>query len=168
MNQGSRAKGRGAPDAPPGPRLRRLLVLIDRSDESAAALAVAARLARALEATLTLLAVAPVAVTPVPRGDAAPIGITALDAEEQAVIDRLAREYLAEVAARLGDIAVETALSWGPGGPAVVAEAAQGEHDLVVLPWHSCGMIGHVLHDHAARHVLDHCAVPVLVVPPAK
>jgi hypothetical protein len=45
--------------------------------------------------------------------------------------------------------------------------AERGEHDIVVVPWPERGAFGHLLHDHAALHVLDHCRIPVFVVPGA-
>jgi nucleotide-binding universal stress UspA family protein len=58
-------------------------------------------------------------------------------------------------------------LSWGPLGPAVIEQAETGEYDLVVIPWPERGALGHLLHDHAARQVLEHCRLPVLLVPSA-
>jgi nucleotide-binding universal stress UspA family protein len=141
---------------------QRFLVPVDGSAAAAAALDVAASLARGLEGTLTLLAVAP--VSPL---DADPLTGMAAD-ERQQLLDHLAQEQLGELVARMGDdLDVRTALSWGPTGAAVIEQAETGEYDAVVIPWPERGALGHLLHDHAARHVLDHCRLPVLVVPAA-
>ncbi len=145
--------------------LHRVLVPVDRSPDATAALDVAVRLARVAKATLTLLAVAPMAV--VPTAEPA-IGVPVPDPEPQDELDRLAREQVDEVAAALPKgIDVRAKLGWGPAGEAIAVEAKEGGHDLVVMPWHQAGPIGHLMHhdDHAARHVLDHCPVPVVAVP---
>jgi nucleotide-binding universal stress UspA family protein len=81
------------------------------------------------------------------------------------LMDHLANENLDEVAARIGDdVTVSRALSWGSVGPAIVEQTETGEYDFVVIPWPERGALGHLLHDHAARQVLDHSRVPVLVV----
>jgi len=144
----------------------RLLVAVDGSPEAAGAIDVAARLARGLGGTLTLVAVAPLAPTPTPIAGGPLTGIAPDPPEQQELLDRLAHERLEQLVARTGeDLDVRGVLSWGPLGPAVVEQAETGEHDLVVVPWPGRGALGHLLHDHAARHVLDHCRLPVLVVP---
>jgi nucleotide-binding universal stress UspA family protein len=141
---------------------QRFLVPIDGSAAAAAALDVAASLARGLRGTLTLLAVAPVA----PPGGDPLTGIETDQPERQQLLDRVAQEQLGELVERIGsDLDVRSSLSWGPVGPAVVEQAETGRFDAVVMPLPERGALGHLLHDHAARHVLDHCRVPVLVVP---
>ena len=131
--------------------LHRLLVPVDVSAGDRAALDVAVRLARRTNATVTLLAIAPLA-----------IGVSM----EQDRVDRLAEKHLDKVAAGLGGgLDVRTSLGWGPAGQAIVEAAT--DHDLVVIPWHQPGPIGHLLrdHNHTGRQVLDRCPVPVVVVP---
>jgi nucleotide-binding universal stress UspA family protein len=140
----------------------RLLVPIDALPGSAAAVDVAVRLARAVHGTVTLLGVAPLAMEP--GGDPAAAGIGSLESDAQQELDRLAQAQIAAVAARIGDgVDVRTALTWEPAGSAIVEEADEGGHDLVVIGWRA-GPVGHLLHDRAARHVLDHSPVPVVVV----
>src|SRR4051812_7533875 len=144
----------------------RLLVPIDVLPGSAAAIDVAVRLARAVNGTVTLLGVAPLAMEP---GDPAAAGIGTVESDAQQELDRLARAQIAAVAARIGDgVDVRTALTWEPAGSALVGEADEGGHELVVIGWRA-GPVGHLLHARAARHVLDHSPVPVVVVrsPPA-
>ena len=144
---------------------RRLLVPVDGSDAGGAALDVAASLARELGGTVTLLAIA--AAAP-PTAD--PLtGIATALPERQQVLDQLAQEQLGDATARIGDgVDVRTSLSWAPAGAAIVEHAETGEHDAVVVPWPERGALGHLLHDHAVRHVLAHCRLPVLVVPNAR
>ena len=140
----------------------RLLVPIDVSPGSTAAIDAAVRLARAVKGTVTLLGVAPLAIEP--GGDAPAAGMIAFESGEQQELDRLAQAQIAAVAARIGEgVDVRTALTWEPAGSAIVEEADEGGHDLVVIGWRP-GTLGHLLHDRAARHVLDHSPVPVVVV----
>lgn len=145
--------------------LHRLLVPLDRSCGGAPALDIALRHARSTNGTVTLLAVAPVAIAP---AEEPAIGPSRIALQDQRELDRLAQEQLDEVAAGLpGGVDVRTRLTWGPVGQAIVDEASTGDHDLVVVAWHHTGAIGHLLRDHnqTARHVLDHCGLPVLVAP---
>jgi nucleotide-binding universal stress UspA family protein len=143
----------------------RLLVAVD-TNGSSEALDFACRLARRLDGTVTLLAVAPMAVRPAAAPGLGTEPVTLGEPEEQQMIDRLAREHLDEVATRVGDgLDVRTALSWGPAGQAIVDELDGGEYDLAVVAARREGALGHLIHDHAVRHVLYHSPVPVLVVP---
>ena len=88
--------------------------------------------------------------------------------EQQQLRDRLAQERLDELAARVRDgLDVRTLLTWGTLGPTVVEATETGDHDIVVIAWPDRGALGHLVHDHAALHVLDHCRLPVLAVPSA-
>lgn len=123
-------------------------------------------LARGLRATLTLLGVGPLTEPPIPGTALAAYGALLLPEEEQEEVDRQALSRLDETVAQLpGDLDVRTALGAGSAGPAIVEEAATGVHDLIILPWHGNGTVGHLLHDHTAHHVLEHSRIPVMVVP---
>lgn len=145
---------------------RGLLVPVDGSSADQAALHVAVGLARGLSATLTLLAVAPLVESPVPATAVTAYGVPMLPLEEQEELDRRARSEVDAKAAQLpADLEVRTRVGRGAPGDAIVQESSAGAHDLVVLSWHGNGALGHLLHDHTAHHVLDHCDLPVVVVP---
>jgi nucleotide-binding universal stress UspA family protein len=150
-------------DRPPH---RFLVPLDDERAHTSEPIELATRLAHKVDGTVTLFAVAPLAI---PDGDVAVLGAVpeaGADLEQQEQLDRLARERLDEIAARIGDgLDVRTKIGWGPAGVAIVDEIEQGAHDLVVVPTRCEGELGHLLHDHTLRHVLHHSAVPVLVVP---
>jgi nucleotide-binding universal stress UspA family protein len=141
---------------------RRFLVAVDHSEPSRAALDIAIGLARGVHATVTLLAVAPLAV-----GATAEIPLEPdLIMSGQRELDRRAEQLLEELSARIDhDLQVRTVLSWEPAGPAIIDEAQAGQHDLIVMPTRGSGVLGHLLHDHTARHVLNRTPAPVLVVP---
>jgi nucleotide-binding universal stress UspA family protein len=143
-----------------------ILVPIGGSSADQAALHVAVDLARGLGATLTLLAVAPLVETPVPATAVTAYGVAALPPQEREEPARRARDEVDAKAAQLpAGLEVRTCVGPGAPGDAIVQVSAEGAHDLVVLSWHGNGALGHLLHDHTAHHVLDHCDVPVVVVP---
>jgi nucleotide-binding universal stress UspA family protein len=149
---------------PPNAVPHRILVAIDPEPEARSAVAAATGLALALHAELVLLAFCDVAVPTDPQLD--PV----FDPEivrRQELLDRLSRERLQAAAEVVPDgVAVRTALSWGPAGPATVEAAREHDADLIVVPMrHDQGPLGRLVHDHADRHVLHHAGVPVLVVP---
>ena len=145
---------------------RRVLAPVDLESGPSEAVEVAAQLARALEGSLMLFAVVPVAA-PAP-GVPEVISPDLTEPGEQASIDRIARERLDQVAARVGDgLDVRTELGWGPTGPAVVDALEDGDYDMVVIPSRREGALAHLAHDHVLRQVLHHSPVPVLVVPAA-
>jgi nucleotide-binding universal stress UspA family protein len=145
----------------------RILVAAVPHEDDRAVVDYAGALAGSLGAALILVAVA--AVMPVETP--AMSGFEAIDLEtqheEQALVDRMARERLGELASTLPPgVATEPVLTWGPLGPATVEAARDHGADLVVVAMRVRDHeLGHVLHDHADRHVLHHCPVPVLVVP---
>jgi nucleotide-binding universal stress UspA family protein len=130
----------------------RILVPAEPRRGNAGAVAYAAALATALDAELLLLglvalrALGPLTVPPEPDG------IAAFEAPDDPVV----RRQLARTEARLGPAAhARPVLGWGPAGPAIVDAAREEAADLVVVP----------LHGSTARHVANHCDVPILVVP---
>ena len=146
----------------------RLMVAVDESEDCLAAIDVAAELARGLGGTLTLLAAAPVAPAPAPAysPESPASSVQSPGPEQQELLDGVARERLDELVERVGDgIDVRGELSWGPLGRAVIEQAETGSFDLVVVAWPARGALGHLLHDHASRYVLEHSALPVLAVP---
>jgi nucleotide-binding universal stress UspA family protein len=124
------------------------------------------RLAHEVNGSVTLFAVVPLPLPPGDLGGLGPVPEAGAALEQQGQLERLARERLEEVVARVGDgLNMRARISWGPVGPAIIDEIEQGAHDLVVFPTRREGELGHLVHDHTLRHVLHHSAVPVLVVP---
>jgi nucleotide-binding universal stress UspA family protein len=148
---------------------RRILVAARAEQDDRAVVRYAAELAGPLGAALILVGVA--TIMPVPS--AATTTVEPFDLgvqqEEQELVDRLAREHLEELEAMLApELARESVLTWGAVGPATVEAAREHDADLVVVPMRARDHgLAHALHDHADRHVLHHCDVPVLVVPTA-
>ena len=148
---------------------RSILVGVELHEEDgAAAIATASAYASALGAELILAGVAPIA-EPVLSDAVTGLGPPAVaPIAEQQMIDRLAREQLAEAAARIPEaIARRTVLNWGSAGPVLVETAEMESADLIVVPMRHAGALGHLLNDGTDRYVLHHSTVPVLVVPAA-
>lgn len=145
----------------------RILVAARAREDDQAAVHYAAELAGSLGAALILVGVA----TIMPEPNAATPTFEPFDVEaqqeEQGLADRLAREHLEELESAFApELATESVLKWGAPGPATVEAAREHDADLVVVPMRVRDHeLGHALHDHADRHVLHHCDVPVLVVP---
>jgi nucleotide-binding universal stress UspA family protein len=144
---------------------RRLLAPVTLAGDFIEAVAVAATLAEAVGADLVLAGIAPVVVDPVP-GATDEIDMPALQAAEQALVDRIVAERLADVADALPPaIRVRTIPMWGPVGTALVAATREQSADLLVIPIRRGSDHAHLFRDHADRYVLHHSDVPVLVVP---
>jgi len=145
---------------------RTIIVPVALAEGGEQAIRIAAELATALGAELLVAGIAPLALpetSPDPSGD----GLTiAWEEEQQRVLDGLVGERLAELAGKVEEARTRTVLTHGPMGPAVVAAAREYRADLIVVPMRrDGGALGHLIHDHADRHVLHHSDVPVLVVP---
>jgi nucleotide-binding universal stress UspA family protein len=144
---------------------RRLLAPVTLAGDFIEAVAVAAKLAEAVGADLVLAGIAPVVLDSAP-GAAGEIDMPAPQAAEQALVDRIVAERLADVADALPPaMRVRTIAMWGPVGTALVAAAREQSADLVVIPIRREGDHARLFRDHADRYVLDHSDVPVLVVP---
>jgi nucleotide-binding universal stress UspA family protein len=149
-------------DRPP----HRFLVLLDESALTPETIDLSTRLAHAVDGSVTLFAVVPLAVPPGDIGGLGSVPEAGADREQQQELERLARERLDDVVAGFGDgLDMRTKISLGPAGPAIVEEIDQGAHDLVVVPTRREGELGHLVHDHTLRHILHHSAIPVLAVP---
>ena len=64
-----------------------------------------------------------------------------------------------------GDVTIESWVTVGPAGPALVHEAGQS-HDLLVVGAGRRGRFRHALHAGTARYCLVHARCPVVAVPP--
>jgi nucleotide-binding universal stress UspA family protein len=156
-------------DVRPGdrdPALERLLVPIDGASCRGGALPLVVGLAVRLGARVTLLGIARPVEPPARMTAVTAYGAAVPPADEQELLDRLAREQVDQAAdAFPDDVEVCKQVVEGPAGPAIVAEVSAGGQDLVVLAWHGSGRLGHLFHDHVAYYVLAHCPAPVVVVP---
>jgi nucleotide-binding universal stress UspA family protein len=142
---------------------RRILVPIDLGDDSRPAREVGAELAGALGAELVLVGVATIVVNPAS-------GALEMPSPDlwghQNVIERLVRARLEEVLGEVpSGVQARWELRWGRTGPAVVDAARDAHADVVVVTRRHESALEHLLDDHMQRYVLNHCSVPVLVVP---
>lgn len=136
----------------------RLLVAVDGSDVSELALSAAVTGAHRSNATITLIAVSPdVMATASWPGTATPPGRLQDDA------DAYAQRVLREAADRIpDDIGVRTIFKRGKPGPVLVAEAAAGEYDAILLGARGVGRVGALLGS-VSNYVLHHAPISVIV-----
>lgn len=138
-------------------RLQRILVPIDFSEDSQRALHVAQSLARDHGAVLLIAAAAP----PPP-----PVTESILPASEYPGLVAAIRRDLDGVAATVKDLPVETHVTGGEPGPAIVAIANNCDADLIVMGTHGRSGINRILMGSVAEYVLRHARCPVLTMKP--
>jgi nucleotide-binding universal stress UspA family protein len=144
---------------------RRLLAAVDSSPHARCALAEAVALCRGNGGTVTVMTV-------VPRPGAWTLGYDMPfdDRDRIRQLERESRAILDSAVADAGDaVPLRSVLRHGLAGPAIVAEAVAGGHDLIVMGSRGRGEIRSLLLGSTSHHVLRESPVPVLVVraPPA-
>lgn len=136
----------------------RLLVAVDGSEHADLALAAAITAARRDHAAITLLAVAP----DVPARASWP-GTLSPPARLQEETDAYAQRVLREAVERIPeDIGVRSVFKRGKAGPVIVAEAAAGDYDALLLGARGLGRVGALLGS-VSNHVLHHATIAVFV-----
>lgn len=141
---------------------RRLLVCFDGSPHAQLALREAIDLAHGTDGRLTVLTVVPEpSAWTLAGGYPAPQALN--DLEEQLEHDY---RHLLDTAAETvpADVPVTKLLRRGSAGPAIVEEARDGEHDLIVMGSRGRGELRALILGSASRHVLGASPVAVLVV----
>ncbi len=137
-----------------------ILVGVDRSEHARVALEQAIDLARAEGAAMTVL----VAYSGVIQWGPAPLPPDAVDEYLIGVRDD-AKALAAEVAARIPvDLAAEMLVVDGSPAPALLDQAAAGNHDLIVVGSRGRGDASSLLLGSVSHAVLHHSRVPVLIV----
>ncbi len=137
---------------------RRLLVAVDGSENADLALAAAVTAARRDHAEVTVLAVSPDVLA-----TASWPGTATSPAQLQEDADAYAQRVLREAVERIPeDIGVRSLFKRGRAGPVVVAEAAAGNYDAVILGARGLGRVGALLGS-VSNHVLHHATIAVFV-----
>ncbi|HEX5559630.1 MAG TPA: universal stress protein [Gaiellales bacterium] len=136
-----------------------ILVAVDGSAHADRALDEAADLARALNSRLTLISVASRTAWRFMAGPYTGLLPTQDDADKEA------QTTLREAAARLDeDMPVTTVVGQGPAAAAIIRQAADGGHDLIVMGSRGRGGAAAALLGSVSHSVLNHSHVPVLIV----
>jgi nucleotide-binding universal stress UspA family protein len=138
---------------------RRLLTAFDGSEHAERALREAIDLAQAVRGVLTVMIVIPDPPTLALAGGYGGMAMGASQEVEAAMLATLDRA----IDMVPDDLPVTKIVRRGPVGPAIVREAASGDHDLLLMGSRGrselrCLILGSVSH-----HVLERSSIPVLV-----
>lgn len=137
----------------------RLLVAIDGSGNAELALAAALTASRRDNGRLTLISVSPKLMR------ATGFASTTISSEQlQDEADAEAQRVLREAVRRLpDDVPATTIFRQGKPGPEIVAAAAKGDYDAILLGARGVGRVG-ALVGSVSQYVLHHAEIPVVVV----
>ena len=142
-----------------------ILIAVDGSKHSKRAVAEAVDLATATGASLTALAAFPdIAPWVYVGGYGAvlpPAGLDDLHAQSRREHERMLDELLDRFA---GDLDVEKIVVQGTPAAAILEQAKQGGHDLIVMGSRGRGELRSLLLGSVSHHVLQASPIPVLVV----
>jgi nucleotide-binding universal stress UspA family protein len=146
---------------------RRLLVAVDGSEQAGRALQEAIGLTWTTSAQLTVIAVAPEptgwgSVGGGMDGFSAPVDLVEVDEQLRHQYEGVLQDAMSHVPPMMAATAL---LRRGSPGPAIVAEARSGGHDLVVMGSRGRGELRSLFLGSVSHHVLHASPVPVLVVP---
>lgn len=149
------------PDRPcdEGLGFRRLLVALDGSPSADLALVAAITAARRENAKVTLLAVVPDVAATMARWPGAPVASVELQREADDAAQGVLRDAIARIPQ---DIPVTTITRQGKPGPEIVAVAAEGQYDAILLGARGVGRVG-ALAGSVSQHVMHHAKVAVIV-----
>ena len=142
---------------------RSILVGFDGSPHAKRALSEAVAIARADHATLTIMAVVP-DPTPLQGVGSLGFGGAALALADPQLEDDYAAHLDAAVDALPADVSVTKLLVHGRPGPALLDQAREGNHDLVVVGSRGLGAAASILLGSVSGYVLHHLRGAALVV----
>jgi nucleotide-binding universal stress UspA family protein len=134
---------------------RAILVPVDGSPFSERALPYARMIATLGGAKVLLFRVIPPA-----EGDS-----QHADEAGRAQLVREARSYLDELAARLPDLSVETAVAEGDAADVIVEEIGKKSVDLIIMTTHGRSGLGRWVYGSVADEIMRRATVPALLVP---
>jgi nucleotide-binding universal stress UspA family protein len=138
------------------------LVAFDDSRHARLALGRAIGLAQVMSSRLTVIAVVPELPTwATGDGYGAPVNLEAAR-EEAETRSATALESAIDIVP--DDLPVTSVTAHGPPGAAIVQQAVEGDHDLIVMGSRGRGEWRSLLLGSVSHHVLEHSPVPVLVV----
>jgi nucleotide-binding universal stress UspA family protein len=141
------------------PTFRSILVAVDGSRHADLALASALAIAERDRARLTIMTVIPNVTESAAMAYGAGVNPVAMQDDADRAAEKMIRAALAEVP---DDQPVESVQRRGHAGPEIVAQAREGEHDVILLGARGVGRIGSMFGS-VSQHVLHHAKSAVFV-----
>jgi nucleotide-binding universal stress UspA family protein len=147
---------------------KKILLPLDGSQLSECALEYAKAIARPLfdcEVVL-FMAVEPSGSEIIRGGEAAAVSDIVRAAQKEAETD--AKEYLSRISAKLNNEGLGSSIVVVGGSPAdeILKYSKEAKVDLIVMSTHGRSGLSRFIAGSVARKVIDHSAIPVLIVPP--
>ena len=147
---------------------KKILLPLDGSQLSECALEHARVIARALGdcEIVLLMAVEPTSGEIIRGGEAAAVSDILVAAQKEAETD--AKEYLSRISAKLNEEGLRSSLAvlGGPPADEILKYSREANVDLIVMSTHGRSGLSRFIAGSVARKVIDHSAIPVLIVPP--